>query len=48
MDGRKGRRVENGDGRKVRTSQRLEEKPETEFYYTLRLDIRIGSNGKSA
>jgi hypothetical protein len=48
MDGRKGRKAENGDGRKVRISQMLEEKPEIEVYYTLRLDIRIYLNGKSA
>jgi hypothetical protein len=47
MDGRKGKRVENGDERKVRISQRLEDKPEIGLYYILRPNIRICINGKS-
>jgi hypothetical protein len=41
MDGRKGRRVENRDRRKVRISQRLEDKPEIGLYYIFRYNIRI-------
>jgi hypothetical protein len=41
MDGRKGKRVENGNRRKVRISQRLEDKPEIGIYHILRLNIRI-------
>jgi hypothetical protein len=48
MDGGKGRRVENGDGREVRISQRLKDTPKIEVYYTLRLNIRICINGKAA
>jgi hypothetical protein len=32
MEGLKGRRVENGDGRKVRILQRLKDKPEIGLY----------------
>jgi hypothetical protein len=33
MDGQKRRRVENRDARKVRISQRLEDKPKIGLYY---------------
>jgi hypothetical protein len=38
----------NGDERKIRISQRLEDKPEIGLYYTLRHNIRTYKIGKSA
>jgi hypothetical protein len=40
-DGGTGRRVEKRGARKVRTSQRLEDKPEIGLYYTLRHNLYI-------
>jgi hypothetical protein len=40
-DGRKGRRVEKRNERKVRISQRIENKPEIGFYDTLRHNMYI-------
>jgi hypothetical protein len=48
IDGRKRRKVEKGNGKTFRIWQRLEDKPEIGFYYTLRHNIRIGINGKPA
>jgi hypothetical protein len=44
MDGRKRRMVENGDGRKVIISRRLEDKPEIGLYYNVKHDVRIRIN----
>jgi hypothetical protein len=39
MDGGKGKRVEKPGKRKVRTSQRREDKPEIGLYYPLRHNL---------
>jgi hypothetical protein len=44
----KGGRVEKGDGRKVRISQGPEDKPEISIYYTLRYNLHLCINRKSA
>jgi hypothetical protein len=46
-DGKRGR-VEKRDGRKVRISQGPEDKPEIIIYYTLRYNLHICINRKSA
>jgi hypothetical protein len=48
MYGGKGRRVEERGGRKVRISQRLVYKPEIRPYYTLRNNLHIYINRRSA
>jgi hypothetical protein len=48
MDGGKGRTVEKRDRRKIRISQRREDKPEIGLCYTLRHDLHIYINIKSA
>jgi hypothetical protein len=47
MDGREGRRVEKWDAIKLRTSQRLEYKPEIRLCYASRYNICICINVKS-
>jgi hypothetical protein len=46
MDGQKGRGVDNEEGRKVRTSQRLEDKLKIGLYDALRHNVRFRVNGK--
>jgi hypothetical protein len=48
MEDGKGGRVEKGDGRKVRMSQGREDKREISLYYTLRDNLHICINRKSA
>jgi hypothetical protein len=48
MEEGKGGRVEKVDGRKVRISQGPEDKPEISLYYTLRYNLHICKNRKSA